>query len=55
MASCPRCGALLIEDAWEESMVLEDSITLDVFEAFICSQYCGYYERLEEEDESGTD
>jgi hypothetical protein len=47
---CPNCGKLLIEDAWEETVVdvHDGSILVDSFPAMICSWKRGFFQRLEE-------
>jgi hypothetical protein len=47
---CPRCGNEMIDDAFEEFEILPDgSIQLDViYPAWVCSKFCGYYERMSE-------
>lgn len=46
--TCPRCGAPLIDDAWEDITETEDGgIEIDAYPALICQNGCGYMKRLE--------
>ncbi|PLT31985.1 uracil-DNA glycosylase family protein [Bacillus sp. V5-8f] len=47
---CPECGSKMIEDAFEEIKELANgSIQLDpVYPAWVCSSFCGYYEKIDE-------
>ena len=45
---CPRCGANLVEDAWENLQENEDGgITVDAFPAYVCQDKCGYMKQIE--------
>ncbi|NEU30240.1 PD-(D/E)XK nuclease family protein [bacterium LRH843] len=47
--SCPRCGANLIEDAWEHIQETEDGgVHLHAFPAYVCQKQCGYMIEIEE-------
>ena len=48
MKSCRECGAEMVEDAWEEIIFREGGIIIDAFEAWVCKETCGYYEKIEE-------
>lgn len=45
---CPKCGGKMIDDVHEEIKDLPDgTIQIDtVFPAWVCSNFCGYYERM---------
>jgi ribosomal protein S27AE len=48
---CPKCGAAVIEDAWEDIVENESgNFTLDGFQAYVCKQKCGYVERIDAEE-----
>jgi hypothetical protein len=44
---CKYCHAPLIEDAWEEVCFDEGTVIVDAFLAWVCSNRCGYYEKIE--------
>jgi YgiT-type zinc finger domain-containing protein len=48
---CPSCGRRMIEDAAEEITELPDgSMQIEtIYPALVCSESCGYYEKLEEQ------
>ncbi|MFS0862107.1 hypothetical protein [Fredinandcohnia sp. 179-A 10B2 NHS] len=44
---CPNCNVQLVESYWDTVEEQEDgSFILDSFEAFVCMNRCGYFERL---------
>lgn len=44
---CPKCGGVLIEDAFEEVTISQDGdVIMDGFPAWVCSEPCGYYKRI---------
>ncbi|WP_274853126.1 hypothetical protein [Bacillus methanolicus] len=46
-SNCQTCGAPLIRDYWDTVEELESGEYLvDAFEAMVCSNRCGYYERI---------
>ncbi|GMB09529.1 hypothetical protein EDD69_11352 [Thermolongibacillus altinsuensis] len=46
LKTCPLCGSLLLDDYLDIVEELEDgSFYVDVFEAWVCENFCGYYER----------
>jgi hypothetical protein len=49
---CPNCGSKMIDDAFEKITHLPNgAIQLDtIYPAWVCSKFCGYYERLEEKE-----
>ncbi|WP_154670410.1 hypothetical protein [Bacillus timonensis] len=49
---CPHCNSKLIEDVWELIHEEENGNLVQeiIYPALICSNYCGYYQRLREDD-----
>lgn len=50
---CPHCGSRIIEDVWEILFEEKDgSITQEViYPAFVCSKFCGFFEKVVEEND----
>lgn len=46
MEICPNCKAKLIEDASENIMEKDNEYIVDAFFAKVCSDKCGYVERM---------
>ncbi|MBP0725157.1 PD-(D/E)XK nuclease family protein [Bacillus sp. RG28] len=45
---CPRCGAVLLEDAWESLQEKEDGgFLVDAYPAYVCRAKCGYMKMIE--------
>lgn len=48
--TCPDCDLILIDDYWD---IVEESpdggFILDAFEAWVCPNRCGYYEKKHEQ------
>lgn len=54
--SCPKCNKSLNLDYWDIVWEMEDgSFLMDVFDAWVCEDRCGYYERAKEEELNGDD
>jgi len=46
---CPRCGADLVEDVWEELQETEDGgFVFDAHPVYVCQDKCGYMKRAED-------
>jgi len=46
---CPRCGADLVEDVWEELQETEDGgFVIDAYPVYVCQDKCGYMKRAED-------
>lgn len=45
---CPKCGCMMIEDAFEEIIELRDgSIQIEtIYPAWVCNDFCGYYKKI---------
>jgi len=48
--NCSSCGAKMIEDVWENIIVHSDGTIHQelIVPAWVCSQFCGYYEEVRE-------
>jgi ribosomal protein S27AE len=46
---CPDCGSIMIEDAAEVIKLLPNgNVIIDcVYPAWVCSNHCGYFEKVE--------
>jgi hypothetical protein len=47
MKHCKQCGAEMFEDAWEEIAFHEGGMVIDAFDAWVCKETCGYYEKVD--------
>ncbi len=47
MKHCKQCGAEMFEDAWEEIIFHEDGMVIDAFDARVCKETCGYFEKID--------
>jgi hypothetical protein len=46
---CPRCGGVLIEDAWENLQGTEvGGVVIDAYSAYVCQNKCGFVKRIED-------
>jgi len=48
--NCPNCRATLIDDVWENiNEDLDGTIHQEIIiPAWVCSKFCGYYQKVEE-------